>query len=61
MKTVCSKKEVPDDSECNPLEDISTYQFGGRTYTVEPCFKKSGVETIGTIIMKLIKSDSVKA
>jgi len=60
-KTICLKKNVPEDSGCNPLEDISTYQVGGRTYTVEPCFKKSGAETIGTIIMKLIKSDSVKA
>ena len=54
------KDKAPDESGHNPLEDISTYKVGGKTFIVEPLFKKSGDETIGTILLRLMKSDSEK-
>ena len=58
--SACHKSEPPVASGHNPLEDISTYKVGGRTFIVEPLFKKSGDETIGTILLRLMKSDSEK-
>ena len=38
------------------VETIS-YNIGGKTFIVEPIFKKTSTETIGTILTKLIKAD----
>ena len=42
----------------NSLEEIPTYQVGGKTFIVTPIFKESGRETLGAILMKLMKADS---
>jgi len=54
------EEKAPDVSGRNPLEDISTYKVSGKTFIVEPRFKESGDETIGTILLRLMKADSEK-
>ena len=54
------KSESPGVSGRNQLEVLTTYKVGGKTFIVEPRFKKSGKETIGTILIRLIKSDGEK-
>ena len=50
--------EVPGTSGKNPFEETTSYKVGGMTFLVEPRFKESGTETIGTILVKLMKSES---
>lgn len=45
-------------SDGNPLEHTATYTISGKIFIVEPVFQKDGKETIGTILMKLMQSES---
>ena len=58
--SACRQKEPPGVSGRNPLEDITSYKVGGKVFIVEPRFKKSGKDTIGTILIRLMKSDGEK-
>lgn len=42
----------------SPFEKASKYQVDGKVFMVEPVFQKSGNETIGTILVKLMQSDT---
>lgn len=53
-----SKEKLFGMSEQNPLEDIQTYNVKGKTFIVEPVFKKDSEETLATILLRLIQSDS---
>ena len=44
----------------NQSQISTTYKVDGKIFIVEPRFKESGNETIGTILIRLIKSDSEK-
>jgi len=44
----------------NQSQISTTYKIDGKIFIVEPRFKQSGGETIGTILIRLIKSDSEK-
>jgi len=57
---ISSRIEVPDTTGRNRLEDTTTYKIGGRTFIVEPRFRESGAETIGAILLKLMRSDGTK-
>jgi len=48
------------ETEISLIEEPQAYKFQNRTFIVEPVFKKDGNETIGTILMKLMQSDSKK-
>ncbi len=53
-----SKEKLLELSEQNPLEDIQTYNLQGKTFIVEPVFKKDSEETLVTVLLRLIQSDS---
>jgi len=50
--------KTPGTSGQTPLEDIRTYTIQGKTFIVEPIFKKNAKETVGTILLRLIQSDN---
>jgi len=39
------------------LESPTTYTVKGKVFIVEPVFKTDGKETIGDVLMRLMKSD----
>lgn len=42
------------------IKDIAqsvSYEYEGRQYIVTPYFKEKGVETLGSLILKMMKSD----
>ena len=39
------------------LENPTTYTVKGKVFIVEPVFKTDGKETIGDVLMRLMKSD----
>ncbi|WP_250228675.1 hypothetical protein [Anaeropeptidivorans aminofermentans] len=53
-----SKEDAPEASGQNPLEDTRTYTVQGKTFIVEPVFKSGVKETVGTILLRLIQSDT---
>jgi len=46
--------------EPNPLEKVTNYTIKGKTFIVEPVFKKDAKDTVGTILMRLMQSDREK-
>ncbi len=51
------KRKPPGSSGSNRLDKTSTYQVGGKTFVVEPVFRQDGNETIGTILVNLMRTD----
>ncbi len=43
-----------------PLNEKTTYRYGNRSFVVEPVFKEEGPETLGDILLRLMKADSEK-
>lgn len=41
----------------NPVEDSSTYDVNGKVFIVTPIFRKEGSETLGEVLLKLMKSE----
>jgi len=41
----------------NPLEETTTYHFEGRSYIVQPVFKTEGGNTLGAILLRLMRSE----
>jgi hypothetical protein len=58
--SACQSSDTPGVSGRNPLEDTTSYKVGGMTFIVEPHFKESGAETISSILVRLMKSESEK-
>ncbi len=52
--TVRSNKNNP------PLNEKTTYRYGNRSFVVEPVFKEEGPETLGDVLLRLMKADSEK-
>ena len=42
----------------NPLKEETTYRFGNRSFVVEPVFRQDGPDTLGSILLRLMKSES---
>ena len=42
----------------NPLKEKTTYRFGNRSFVVEPVFRQDGPDTLGSILLRLMKSES---
>lgn len=55
-----SKETTPGASEQNPLEDTRSYNIQGKTFVVEPVFKESAKDTVATVLLRLIQSDTEK-
>ncbi len=44
----------------SPLNEQTTYRYGNRSFVVEPVFKEEGPETLGDVLLRLMKADSEK-
>ena len=42
-------------------EEIKTYHFKGRTFIVQPVFKKENASSLGEILLRLMQADQEKA
>lgn len=51
------RKKRSHDKLINEITQSAAYEFGGRRYIVTPYFKKNGVETLGSLILKMMKND----
>lgn len=40
------------------LDEKTTYRFGNRSFVVEPVFRQDGPDTLGSILLRLMKSES---
>ena len=40
------------------LDEKTTYRFGNRSFIVETVFRKDGPETLGSVLLRLMKADS---
>ena len=52
---------IPDDSNKNPLEEESTYRIDNRSFIVEPVFKQESPDTLGSVLLRLMKAESEKS
>ena len=56
--------KLPNGKECiaseNPLEETTTYHIEGRSFVVEPVFKEESPDTLGSVLLRLMKSESEK-
>lgn len=43
-----------------PLDETTTYRIGDRSFVVEPVFKKESPETLGSVLLRLMKSEREK-
>ncbi|MVB11598.1 hypothetical protein CAFE_23190 [Caprobacter fermentans] len=48
----------PSASGRSRLDKTSTYKVDGKTFIVEPVFKTEGHDTLGTILIKLMRADA---
>lgn len=42
----------------NPLDEQTTYRIGNRSFVVEPVFKEEGPDTLGSVLLRLMKEES---
>ena len=58
------EKKLPDGNKqtaCqSPLEETTTYHFEGRSFVVQPVFKKGNANTLGAILFRLMQADCEK-
>ena len=45
----------------NDLNEKTTYRFGNRSFIVEPVFKEETQNTLGCVLLRLMKSESAGA
>ncbi|MFT8888047.1 MAG: hypothetical protein ABF904_04445 [Ethanoligenens sp.] len=57
-KSICASNNSSGVTGRNPLEKSSTYKIDGKAFIVEPVFRQDGSETLGTILVKLMKADA---
>lgn len=55
------KEKTPENSGRNSLEIETTYTIKDNTFIVEPVFKEDSKNTVGSLLMWLMQSDSEKA
>ena len=41
----------------SPLEETTTYHIEGRSFVVQPVFKKENTNTLGAILLRLMQAD----
>ena len=53
-----NSSEIKSEQTCqNPMEETTTYHFEGRSYIVQPVFKTEGENTLGAILLRLMRSE----
>lgn len=45
-------------SEANFMKEVTTYMIDGKKFIVTPVFREDGRETFGSILMRLMKSET---
>lgn len=56
MKEKPAPPDIPKQHQVQ-LEKM-TYRFGNRSFVVEPVFRQDGPDTLGSILLRLMKSES---
>ena len=55
------EKKLPDLNQNHinesPLEETTTYHIEGRSFVVQPVFKKENANTLGAILLRLMQAD----
>ena len=59
MKEKPASQDVPKQNQVQ-LEQM-TYRFGNRSFIVEPVFKEETQNTLGCVLLRLMKSESAGA
>ncbi len=55
------KLAIPDSRKTNPpLNEKTTYHIGNRSFVVESVFKEESPETLGSVLLRLMQTDSEK-
>lgn len=55
------REKSPEELETNLQEQAITYQVQNKTFIVKPVFLKEGKETLGDILIRLMKSDVIES
>lgn len=48
---------LPCASGKNAIDKVSTYKVNGKTFIVQPVFQPEGQDTIGTILLRLMRGE----
>ena len=60
MQEQAAHAEMKDNTKDNPLEEKTTYRIGNRSFVVESVFKKDAPDTLGSVLLRLMKSETEK-
>lgn len=52
------KRTKPGEKAKHDLNEKTTYRFGNRSFIVEPVFKEETQNTLGCVLLRLMKSES---
>lgn len=55
------KRTKPGEKAKHDLNEKTTYRFGNRSFIVEPVFKEETQNTLGFVLLRLMKSESAGA
>ena len=44
----------------NPWKEKTTYRFGNRSFVVESVFKEESPDTLGSVLLRLMKAENEK-
>ena len=55
------KRTKPGEKAKHDLNEKTTYRFGNRSFIVEPVFKEETQNTLGRVLLRLMKSESAGA
>ena len=56
--SACNNNIPPGVSGHNRLDKTSTYKVNGKTFIVEPVFQAEGHDTLGTVLIRLMRADA---
>lgn len=58
-KTAVRNRNIPSGaSGRNRIDKTSTYKVDGKTFIVEPVFQTEGHDTLGTVLIRLMRADA---
>lgn len=55
------KRTKPGEKAKHDLNEKTTYRFGNRSFIVEPVFKEETQNTLGCVLLRLMKAESAGA
>lgn len=55
------KRTKPGEKAKHDLNEKTTYRFGNRSFIVEPVFKEETQNTLGCVLLRLMKPESAGA